>query len=94
MVDHICRFFLVLGEENLTQAQEKCLDLEIQATCILHRSLSDKIFGETMYMKTAHDIWLYLNLIYEGSLMMMMMSPRRRYDMHTCMEHVTAACMA
>ena len=26
--------------------------------------MSDKIFGEIMYMKIAHDIWLYLNLIY------------------------------
>ena len=29
-----------------------------------YQSLSDKIFGEIMYMKTAHDIWLYLDLIY------------------------------
>ena len=26
--------------------------------------MKDNIFGEIMYMKTAHDIWLYLNLIY------------------------------
>ena len=39
-------FSHVLDEENLTQAQEKCLDLKIQATCILHRSLGDKIFGK------------------------------------------------
>jgi len=57
-------FSHVLVENNLTYAQEKCLDLENQATNILYRSLSDKIFGQIMYMKTAHDIWLYLNLIY------------------------------
>jgi hypothetical protein len=26
--------------------------------------MSYKIFGEILYMKTAYDIWLYLNLIY------------------------------
>jgi hypothetical protein len=54
-------FSYVLDEENLTQAQEKCLDLDIQATNILFRSLHDCIFREIMDMKTAHEIWSYIN---------------------------------
>ena len=53
-----------LDEKNATQAQKKYLHLDCQATNIIYQSLSDKIFGEIMYMKTTHDIWLYLNLIY------------------------------
>ena len=54
-------FSHVLDEDNLTQAQEKCLDLDIQATNIMYRSLHDNIFGEITDMKTAHEIWSYLN---------------------------------
>ena len=36
----------MLDEKNLTQTQEKCLDLDIQATNIMYRSLDDCIFGE------------------------------------------------
>jgi len=54
-------FSHVLDEDNLTQAQEKCLDLDIQATNIMYRSLHDNIFGEIIDMKTAHEIWSYLN---------------------------------
>ena len=61
MVDGGCRFFHVLDEENLTPTQEKCLDLDIHATNILFRSLHDCILCEVMKMKTAHEIWTYLN---------------------------------
>ena len=54
-------FSHVLDENNLTQTQEKCLDQDIQATNILFRSLHDCILGEIMDMKTAHEIWSYLN---------------------------------
>ena len=54
-------FSHVLDEDNLTQAQEKCLDLDIQATNIMYRCLHDNIFGEIIDMKTAHEIWSYLN---------------------------------
>ena len=59
MVD-VC-FSHVLNEENLTHAQEKCLDLGLQATNIMSRSLHDCIFREIMDIKTAHKIWSYLN---------------------------------
>ncbi|KAG0550565.1 hypothetical protein BDA96_01G349300 [Sorghum bicolor] len=51
----------VLDEENLTQAQEKCLHLDYQATNIFYSSMKDNIFGEIMNMKSAHEIWGYLN---------------------------------
>ena len=54
-------FSHVLDEGNLTQTQEKYLDLDIQATNILFRSLHDCILCEVMDMKTAHEIWSYLN---------------------------------
>ena len=57
-------FSHVLDENNLTQAQEKCLDLNTQAIDIMHRSLDDSIFGEIIDMKTAHEIWNYLNKKY------------------------------
>ena len=56
-------FSHVLDENNLTQAQEKCLDLDIQATTIMYKSLHDNIFGEIIDMKTAHEIWSYLILM-------------------------------
>ncbi|OQU92146.1 hypothetical protein SORBI_3001G299150 [Sorghum bicolor] len=51
----------VLDEENLTQAQEKCLHLNYQATNIFYSSMKDNIFGEIMDIKSAHEIWSYLN---------------------------------
>jgi len=54
-------FSHVLDEENLTPTQEKCLDLDIQATNILFRSLHNCILGEIMDKETAHEIWSYLN---------------------------------
>ncbi|KAG0532768.1 hypothetical protein BDA96_04G135600 [Sorghum bicolor] len=51
----------VLDEENLTQAQEKCLHLDYQATNIFYSSMKDNIFGEIMDMKSTHEIWSYLN---------------------------------
>ncbi|OQU77626.1 hypothetical protein SORBI_3009G080150 [Sorghum bicolor] len=51
----------VLDEENLTQAQDKCLHLDYQATNIFYSSMKDNIFGEIMDMKSAHEIWSYLN---------------------------------
>ena len=39
-------FSHVLDENNLTQAQEKCLDLDTQAIDIMYMSLDDSIFGE------------------------------------------------
>ncbi|KAG0525417.1 hypothetical protein BDA96_06G054900 [Sorghum bicolor] len=59
-------FSHVLDEDDLTQAQEKCLDLDIQATNIMYRSLDDCIFGEIIDMKTAHEIWVFLNEKYRA----------------------------
>ncbi|KAG0520763.1 hypothetical protein BDA96_08G102100 [Sorghum bicolor] len=54
-------FSQVLDEENLTQAQEKCLHLDYQATNIFYSSMKDNIFGEIMDIKSSHEIWSYLN---------------------------------
>jgi len=65
-------FSHVLNGENLTQAQEKCLDLDIQTTNIMFRSLHDCIFGEIEDMKTAHEIWSYINEKYGAASKMVM----------------------
>jgi len=77
-------FSHVLDEKNATRAQKKYLHLDCQATNIIYQSLSDKIFGEIMYMKTTHDIWLYLNLIY-GRVSDDDDEPKE--EAHECVEH-------
>jgi hypothetical protein len=54
-------FSHVIDEKYATQAQEKCLHLDCQATNIIYRSLDDSIFGEIINKKNAHEIWIYLN---------------------------------
>ena len=72
-------FSHVLDEENLTPTQEKCLDLDIQTTNILFRSLHNCILGEIMDKKTAHEIWSYLNEKYgRPPMIMMIIRPRRK----------------
>ena len=57
-------FYHALDEKNATQAQKKCLHLDCQATNIFYQSMKDNIFGENMDMKSAHEIWIYLNKKY------------------------------
>ena len=78
-------FSLALDRKNATQVQKKCLHLDCQATNIFFQSMSDKIFGEIMYMKTAHDIWLYLNLIYGRVSNDDDEVPKK--EAHECVEH-------
>ena len=70
-------FSHALDEKNATKVQKKCLHLDCQATNIFHQSMKDNIFGEIMDMKSAHEIWIYLNKKYGRSLMMMMITRRR-----------------
>jgi len=77
-------FSHVLDENNLTQAQEKYLDLDTQAIDIMYRSLDDSIFGEIIDMKTAHDIWSYLNEKY-GTVSDDDDEPKK--EVHECVEH-------
>ena len=79
-------FSRALDEKNATQAQKKCLHLDCQATNIFYQSMSDKIFGEIIYMKTAHDIWLYLNLIY-GTVSNNDDDEAPKEEAHECVEH-------
>jgi hypothetical protein len=48
-------FSHAIDENIATQAQEKCLHLDSQATNIIYRSL-DCIFGKIINMKNAHEI--------------------------------------
>ncbi|OQU76388.1 hypothetical protein SORBI_3010G140575 [Sorghum bicolor] len=54
-------FSCAMDKKVATQAQEKCLRLDCQATNIFYSSMKDNIFGEIMDMKSAHEIWVFLN---------------------------------
>ena len=77
-------FSHVLDEENLTQAQEKCLHLDYQATNIFYSSMKHNIFGEIMDMKSAHEIRSYLNEKY-GAITKEDDVPK--VDVHVDVEH-------
>jgi hypothetical protein len=54
-------FSQVSDRKNATQTQKKCQHLDYQATNIFYQSMKDSIFGEIMDMKSAQEIWIYLN---------------------------------
>ncbi|OQU80387.1 hypothetical protein SORBI_3007G119750 [Sorghum bicolor] len=54
-------FSCAIDKKVATQAQKKCLHLDCQATNIFYSSMKDNIFGEIMDMKSAHEIWVFLN---------------------------------
>ncbi|OQU78927.1 hypothetical protein SORBI_3008G072850 [Sorghum bicolor] len=57
-------FSCAIDKKVATQAQKKCLHLDCQATNIFYSSMKDNIFGEIMDMKSAHEIWVFLNKKY------------------------------
>ena len=77
-------FSHVLDKMNATQAQKKCLHLDFQATNIFYQSMKDSIFGEIMDMKSAHEIWIYLNEKY-GTVFDDDNEPKE--EAHECVEH-------
>ncbi|OQU80476.1 hypothetical protein SORBI_3007G132950 [Sorghum bicolor] len=54
-------FSCAIDKKVATQAQKKCLHLDCQATNIFYSSMKDNIFSEIMDMKSAHEIWIFLN---------------------------------
>jgi hypothetical protein len=54
-------FSHAIERKDATQAQKKCLHLDCQATNIFFQSMDDSIFSEIMDLKSAHEIWDYLN---------------------------------
>ncbi|OQU90566.1 hypothetical protein SORBI_3002G431333 [Sorghum bicolor] len=54
-------FSCAIDKKVATQAQKKCLHLDCQATNIFYSSMKDNIFSEIMDMKSAHEIWVFLN---------------------------------
>ncbi|KAG0532940.1 hypothetical protein BDA96_04G148600 [Sorghum bicolor] len=57
-------FSCAIDKKVGSQAQKKCLHLDCQATNIFYASMKDNIFGEIMDMKSAHEIWVFLNKKY------------------------------
>lgn len=60
-------FSRALDDINITEAQDKCLNLDAQATNILISALSDKVFEEVMDIADIHDIWKKLQALYGDS---------------------------
>ncbi|OQU83327.1 hypothetical protein SORBI_3005G108601 [Sorghum bicolor] len=54
-------FSCAIDKKVATQAQKKFLHLDCQATNIFYSSMKDNIFGQIMDMKSAHEIWVFLN---------------------------------
>jgi hypothetical protein len=54
-------FSHTIYRKDATQAQKKCLYLDCQATNIFFQSMDDSIFSEIMDLKSAYEIWIYLN---------------------------------
>ncbi|KAG0523405.1 hypothetical protein BDA96_07G120700 [Sorghum bicolor] len=54
-------FSCAIDKMVATQAQKKWLHLDCQATNIFYSSIKDNIFSEIMDMKSAHEIWVFLN---------------------------------
>ncbi|KAG0514323.1 hypothetical protein BDA96_10G181000 [Sorghum bicolor] len=54
-------FSCAIDKKVATQAQKKCLHLDCQATNIFYSTMKDNIFCEIMDMKSAHEIWVFLN---------------------------------
>ncbi|OQU83362.1 hypothetical protein SORBI_3005G110463 [Sorghum bicolor] len=54
-------FSCAIDKKVATQAQKKCLHLDCHATNIFYSSMKDNIFCEIMDMKSAHEIWIFLN---------------------------------
>jgi hypothetical protein len=72
-------FSHAIDENIATQAQDKYLHLDCQATNIIYRSSDGIIFGEIINKKNAHEIgFILMRNMGRFRMMMMMMSPRRR----------------
>ncbi|KAG0543102.1 hypothetical protein BDA96_02G160900 [Sorghum bicolor] len=54
-------FSCAIDKKVATQAPKKCLHLDCQDTNIFYSSMKDNIFGEIIDMKSAHEIWVFLN---------------------------------
>jgi hypothetical protein len=77
-------FSHAIDRKSATQAQKKCLHLDCQATKIFYQSMDDSIFGEIMDMKSAHEIWIYLNEKYR---MISDDDDEPKEEVHECVEH-------
>jgi hypothetical protein len=61
-------FSCAIDRKVATEAQKKCLYLDWQAINIFYRSIDLNIFKEIMKLKSAHEIWVFLNEKYEEDL--------------------------
>src|SRR5579883_1400904 len=60
-------FSHALDDDAPTNAQEKCLHLDVQATNVLFSALSVDVFYKVCNLKSVHDMWIELQRLYEES---------------------------
>ena len=56
-----------LDKDNLTQAQEDCLQLDHHALYYLTCALHDDVFRRVWDLESAHDMWMTLQAFYGDS---------------------------
>ena len=55
-----------IDRKNATSSQSNCLYLDHQATNVFYRSIDSNIYNEIWELKSAHEIWMFLNEKYGG----------------------------
>ena len=80
-----------LDKDNLTQAQEDCLQLDHRALYYLICALHDEVFKRVWDLKNAHDMWLALQAFYGDSSTWddgkFKKEDEPKKEMHECVEH-------
>ena len=84
-------FRYALDKDNLTQAQEDCLQLDHRALYYLICALHDEVFKRVWDLKNAHDMWLALQAFYGDSSTWddgkFKKEDEPKKEMHECVEH-------
>ena len=80
-----------LDKDNLTQAQEDCLQLDHRALYYLICALHDDVFRRVWDLENAHDMWLALQAFYGDSSTWddgkFKKEDEPKKEVHECVEH-------
>ena len=91
-MDHCCWFSRdALDKDNLTQAQEDCLQLDHRALYYLTCALHDDVFRRVWDLESAHDMWMALQAFYGDSSTnddgKFKKEDDHKVEAHECVEH-------
>ena len=79
-----------LDKDNLTQAQEDCLQLDTRALYYLMCALHDDVFRHVWDLESAHDMWMALQAFYGDSSTSddgKFKEDDHKVEAHECVEH-------